>query len=69
MQALSRKMNLDKSVDFSNIATNTEGFTGADLQSILYTAQLSTVDMQQTQGCFLKNKYIVVYRILFHCLI
>lgn len=49
LKALSRKMNLDKNVDFSDIARNTEGFTGADLQSILYSAQLNTLDNEQTQ--------------------
>ncbi len=42
-------MNLDSNVDFGNIAVETEGFTGADLQSILYSAQLSAVEEQQSQ--------------------
>lgn len=49
LMALSRKMNLDDDVDFTDIATQTEGFTGADLQSILYTAQLSAVEEQQSE--------------------
>lgn len=48
LKALSRKMNLDGNIDFSDIATETEGFTGADLQSILYTAQLKAVDITQS---------------------
>ncbi|KAJ1520189.1 hypothetical protein ONE63_004402 [Megalurothrips usitatus] len=49
LTALSQKMNLDADVDFVQIAVKTEGFTGADLQSLLYTAQLSAVEEQQAQ--------------------
>ncbi|XP_034231525.1 peroxisome biogenesis factor 1 [Thrips palmi] len=66
LQALSRKMNLDKNVDFSNIAAGTKGFTGADLQSILYTAQLSTVEVQQSQiqdAAGLKNSKEVSFKV------
>lgn len=50
MNALSAKMNLDSSVEFAQIADETEGFTGADLQSILYTAQLKAVEDQQLKN-------------------
>lgn len=49
-------MNLDSNVDFTQIALQTEGFTGADLQSILYSAQLKAVEEHQLksagESCF-----------------
>ncbi|KAJ8946677.1 hypothetical protein NQ318_019992 [Aromia moschata] len=44
LKALSKNLDLSSDVDFNLIASSTEGFSGADLQSVLYTAQLSTVD-------------------------
>ena len=42
--ALSRKLALSQDVNLEEIAVNAEGFTGADLQAVLYTAQLAAVE-------------------------
>jgi peroxin-1 len=44
LQALSRKLVLSDNVDLGEIANETEGFTGADLQAVLYTALFKTVE-------------------------
>lgn len=44
MQALSKKVKLADDVDFQVIAAETEGFSGADLQSLVSTAQLSSLE-------------------------
>nr|CAD7452337.1 unnamed protein product [Timema tahoe] len=44
LQSLSRRLTLDADVDLKQLAVSTKGFTGADLQAILYTAQLMTYD-------------------------
>lgn len=44
LKCLSKKMNLGKDVNFERVAAETEGFSGADLQAVLYTAQLAAVD-------------------------
>ncbi|XP_069678214.1 peroxisomal ATPase PEX1 isoform X2 [Periplaneta americana] len=44
LQALSRKLTLSSDVDFEEIADKSEGFTGADLQAVLYTAQLTALE-------------------------
>nr|CAD7569256.1 unnamed protein product [Timema californicum] len=44
LQSLSRRLTLDADVDLKQLAASTKGFTGADLQAILYTAQLMTYD-------------------------
>lgn len=44
MKALSRKMKLAKIVSLDKLAQCTDGYSGADLQSLLYTAQLSAVE-------------------------
>jgi peroxin-1 len=43
LQAVSRKVKLGPSVDFEEIARLTEGYTGADLQSLVYNAHLQVV--------------------------
>ncbi|KAI6118955.1 P-loop containing nucleoside triphosphate hydrolase protein [Pisolithus croceorrhizus] len=43
LKAVSRKVTLDASVDFGEIAKATEGFSGADLQALLYNAHLRVV--------------------------
>ncbi|PSN54769.1 Peroxisome biogenesis factor 1, partial [Blattella germanica] len=42
--ALSRKLSLADDVDLEEIANNADGFTGADLQGVLNTAQLTAVE-------------------------
>ncbi|KAJ9590978.1 hypothetical protein L9F63_015984, partial [Diploptera punctata] len=42
--ALSRKLTMSHDVDLEEIAVQAEGFTGADLQAVLYTAQLAAVE-------------------------
>lgn len=44
MLVLSKNMNLADDVNLSKIAKETSGYSGADLQAILYTAQLSAVE-------------------------
>lgn len=43
LEVLSRKVILSDNIDLGEIANETEGFTGADLQAVLYTALLKTV--------------------------
>ncbi|CAE7230329.1 unnamed protein product [Rhizoctonia solani] len=43
LQAVSRKITLAPDVDLSEIARRTEGFSGADLQALVYNAQLEVV--------------------------
>jgi peroxin-1 len=50
LQALSRKLVLSDNIDLGEIANKTEGFTGADLQAVLYTALLKTVEDTVTQS-------------------
>ncbi|KAF2894156.1 hypothetical protein ILUMI_12010 [Ignelater luminosus] len=56
LKSLSRRMKLATDVDLSKIAERTAGYSGADLQSVLYTAQLSAVEhlLQEPQvNCFI----------------
>lgn len=48
LQALGRKLVLSDDIDLKEIADNTEGFTGADLQSLLYTALIKAVEQTFT---------------------
>lgn len=41
--AVSRKLTLAPSVDFDKLASTTEGFSGADLQALVYNAHLEVV--------------------------
>lgn len=43
LKALSSRLNLDDDVLLDEIALETEYFSGADLQAVLYTAQLKAV--------------------------
>lgn len=43
LQAVSRKLDLDPSVDLAEYARVTENFTGADLQALIYNAQLEAI--------------------------
>lgn len=43
LKAVSRKLTIAADVDFSEISNKTEGFSGADLQALLYNAQLEVV--------------------------
>ena len=43
LKAVSRKMNLDPKVDLRDISRRAEGYTGADLQALLYNAQIEAV--------------------------
>lgn len=44
MKALSKNMKLADDVDFEVIARDSEGFSGADLQSVISTAHLSSLE-------------------------
>ncbi len=41
--AVGRKMKLNETVDLEDIARRCDGFTGADLQALLYNAQIEAV--------------------------
>ena len=43
LKALSSRLQLDDDVNLEEIATQSELFSGADLQAVLYTAQLKAV--------------------------
>lgn len=43
LEAVSRKVALDPCVDFDALARDTEGFSGADLQALVYNAQLEVI--------------------------
>ncbi|XP_023242484.1 peroxisome biogenesis factor 1-like isoform X1 [Centruroides sculpturatus] len=43
LQALSRKLHLSSDVDFEYLAAATANFSGADLQSLLYSAQIESL--------------------------
>lgn len=43
LTAVARKMVVSSLVDFDQLATETEGFSGADLQALLYNAHLDVV--------------------------
>lgn len=40
---MTRKVTLDEAVDLDNVARATEGFSGADLQALIYNANLEAV--------------------------
>lgn len=44
LKALSKNMNLATDVDLEEIAGGSEGFSGADLQAVVSTAQLSSLE-------------------------
>lgn len=56
LKALSRKIKLNNNVNLDKVAKSTEGYSGADLQSVLYTAQLSAVEMVLDES---KVRYIL----------
>lgn len=43
MEACSRKISLSPSIDLSSYAAKTEGFSGADLQALVYNAHLDAI--------------------------
>ncbi|KAF9482195.1 AAA-domain-containing protein [Pholiota conissans] len=43
LKAVARKMTFSPTVDFDEIASKTEGFSGADLQALLYNAHLDVI--------------------------
>lgn len=46
LQAVSRKLTVDPDLRLEEIANLTEGFTGADLQALVYAAHLAVVHEQ-----------------------
>eukprot|EP00164_Ancoracysta_twista_P005574 GFYU01007645.1.p1 GENE.GFYU01007645.1~~GFYU01007645.1.p1 ORF type:complete len:1055 (+),score=89.22 GFYU01007645.1:48-3212(+) len=46
LQQLAASMTIDQGVDFAEVAAQTENYSGADLQALLYSAQLSAVHSQ-----------------------
>eukprot|EP00252_Welwitschia_mirabilis_P015602 TRINITY_DN3444_c0_g1_i8.p1 TRINITY_DN3444_c0_g1~~TRINITY_DN3444_c0_g1_i8.p1 ORF type:complete len:1188 (+),score=284.39 TRINITY_DN3444_c0_g1_i8:127-3564(+) len=65
LEVLSRKLSLANDVDLGTIASNTEGFSGADLQALLSDAQLESVHQhleRETNGS--SNKPIITNTIL-----
>lgn len=43
MEAVARKVSTSPSIDFGELATATKGFSGADLQAVIYNAHLEAV--------------------------
>lgn len=43
LEAVARKMTVSPEVDFDEIAAKTEGFSGADLQALVYNAHLDVI--------------------------
>jgi peroxin-1 len=43
LTAVARKMTVASSVDFDQLSAETEGFSGADLQALLYNAHLDVI--------------------------
>ncbi|KAK9736274.1 AAA+ lid domain [Popillia japonica] len=64
LKVLSRSLGLYKDVNLEYIATATEGYTGADLQSILYTAQLTSMEYvlseTETELCERETEHVMV---------
>ena len=54
IRKITQKIPLEKSISKLKIAQKTEGFSGADLQALLYTAQLAAINAE------LRNSKIVV---------
>lgn len=46
MKVLSKDANLSPEALLGEVAVKTEGYSGADLQAILYTAQMNALDGQ-----------------------
>ena len=47
--AIARKMTVSSLVDFDQLVTKTEGFSGADLQALLYNAHLDVIHSSISQ--------------------
>lgn len=60
LRALSQNMILDGNVDFEKIATETVGFSGADVQALLFNASLEAIHeiLNETDGTSLVNVQI-----------
>lgn len=54
-------MGLADDVEFEKVATASEYFSGADLQSLLYTAQINAMEMVLIDGevCIVTDLYTV----------
>ena len=50
LKALSSRLQLDEDVRLDDIVAQSEHFTGADLQAVLYTAQLKAVTQLTLTG-------------------
>lgn len=57
MKAVSRRLTIAPDVVFSEISNRTEGFSGADLQALLYNAQLEVVHSTISDSESLDDKY------------
>lgn len=66
-------MNLEPNVDLTEIAAKSEGFTGADLQAILYSAQLNAVQEERScmngpcclhQFCYISDMYVFILHVV-----
>lgn len=58
LSLLTKSLNLGTDVDLEKLAEITEGFTGADLQSVIYTAQLSTLE------CLLEENEVRIFVVI-----
>lgn len=57
---LSQKLILASDADLQYVAGQTEGFTGADLQALLVSAQMAAYDLELSGTCWrqLKNNHL-----------
>ncbi|KAK9137426.1 hypothetical protein Sjap_008020 [Stephania japonica] len=61
LKVLSKKLTLASDVDLEVVASATEGFSGADLQALLYDAQLASVhELLESEGSYSPGKMPVI---------
>ncbi|GJQ66945.1 hypothetical protein Trydic_g7959 [Trypoxylus dichotomus] len=62
LKVLSKNLHLSEDVNLENIVAATEGYSGADLQSILYTAQLTSVEhvLSETETELISVQAVVI---------
>jgi len=56
LEALSRKLTFHPSVDLSDIAAQSQGYSGADLQAVVYNAHLEVVHASIDSAMEVKGK-------------
>lgn len=72
LEAVSRRVELSTSVDLNELADATEGYSGADLQALVYNAQLEIVHETiasssldtATDGLKTEDEQLIAYKVL-----